>query len=150
MKPDSAGNAVINSAECRRGSENNRTMSNPRGCCLSQVQAPLHVILRPGLWLPGSRTPHLYIETWRIEGSPQNAFKDILNAIETVENRARLILRQADEEQLFIQVMSFTKLCNWVDVVEIQFDTALSQTGQLIIYIYIVNKNYWGRIIPLL
>ena len=99
-------------------------------CMFSQAQGSLHVLLRPGLWIPGVRTPHMYKETWRIEGSPDSAFKDLLSAIDEVSGRCRLQVRRVDDENLFISVTSFTKKCSWVDVLEFQFDTALIQSGQ--------------------
>ncbi len=98
-------------------------------CMFSRSQAALHVFLRPGVWIPGVRTPHVYKETWKISTSPDLAFKDILGAIEEVSVRCRLNLRLADEERMFIRVISFTKKCSWVDVMEFQFNTSLLQSG---------------------
>ena len=104
-------------------------MADDVNCMFSTSQASLHVLLRPGLWIPGLRTPHVYQETWRTEGSSDSAFKDILGAIEDVSVRCRLHVRSVDDEKLFIRAMSFTKKCSWVDVLEFQFDTGLLQSG---------------------
>ena len=104
-------------------------MATDVDCCVSQSQAPLHVILRPGIWIPGVRTPHLYKETWKVDGSSDAVFKDILGAIEEVSVRCRLRVRLVDEDNLFIRVMSYTKRCSWVDVMEIKIDTLLIQSG---------------------
>lgn len=98
-------------------------------CICSVAQAGFHVFLRPGLWIPGIRTPHVYGETWRVESSPESAFKDILGAIEQVSLRCRLHVRRVDDDKMFISVMSFTKKCSWVDVLEFQFDTSLLKSG---------------------
>lgn len=96
---------------------------------LSRVQAPLQTFLRPGIWIPGARTPHYYRETWIIEDSPENTYQDIIQAIESVQLRKKWQIRKTDEEQLFIQVLAFTPYCNWLDILEIQFDTSLTQSG---------------------
>lgn len=88
-------------------------------------------MLRPGVWIPGIRTPHVYKETWKIDASSDRAFKDILGAIEEAAARCRLRIRSIDDEKMFIKVISFTKKCSWVDVLEFQFDTSLvNQSGQ--------------------
>ena len=98
-------------------------------CMFSRSQAALHVFLRPGLWIPGVRTPHVYKETWRINTSTDSAFKEVLGAIEEVSIRCRLNIRLVDDEKMFIRVTSFTKKCSWVDVMEFQFDSSLMQSS---------------------
>ena len=101
--------------------------------CLSKAQASIQSFLRPGLWLPGIRTPHLYCEVWELEEPPQQAFDEMLKSIKSVidKDKEMMELREADEERLFIQLFSFTRKCNWLDVIEIQIDARLVQSGLL-------------------
>lgn len=99
--------------------------------CLSRAQASIQSLLRPGLWLPGIRTPHQYSEVWEMEEPPQQVFDEILKSIRSVidKDKEMMELREADEERLFIQLFSFTRRCNWLDVIEIQIDASLVQSG---------------------
>lgn len=107
-------------------------MADDVDCSFSVAQAGFHVMFKPGVWIPGIRTPHVYQETWRIDASSDRAFKDIIGAIEDVAVRCRLRIRCIDDEKMLIRVMSFTKRCSWVDVLEFQFDTSLvHQSGWL-------------------
>lgn len=95
--------------------------------CLSKVQTPAQVLLRPGSWIPGIRALHSHRETWIFEEPVKDAFSDIRQAIEGASN---LQVRQVDEEALFIQAFSYTPRCSWLDVLEVQVDVTLTQSGK--------------------
>lgn len=99
---------------------------------LSKMQAPIQAFLKPGLWIPGIRTPHLYKEVWTLHETALDVFEEIIKSIESVQDRGgeKFEVTQRDEEGLFIQTVSFTRYCNWLDVMEIQLDTALTQSGK--------------------
>lgn len=77
----------------------------------------------------------MYREVWELEESPQQAYDEILKAIKSVidKDKELMELRETDEENLFIKVFSFTRMCNWLDVMEIQVNATLIQTGSIII-----------------
>lgn len=90
---------------------------------LADTQAPLLALLRPGVWIPGARFPHVYQEKWEVESSPLETMEDALRAIELISDRQRLQLQVADRQKLFVQVFSFTRSCRWLDVVELSFSS---------------------------
>ena len=47
---------------------------------LTRWQAGLQGSLRPGLWLPGLRTPHMFEETWRAASSPSVCLLAVVRA----------------------------------------------------------------------
>lgn len=77
----------------------------------------------------------MYREVWELEESPQQAYDEILKAIKSVidKDKELMELRETDEETLFIKMFSFTRMCNWLDVMEIQVNATLIQTGSIII-----------------
>lgn len=104
--------------------------SDPLACCFSVCQGPILAFLRPGMWIPGARTPHLYRERWEVDGPASEVMDDILLAVESVEIRERLLVRRVDKESLFIRVLSFTSTCEWLDVVEFKCNTALRERSK--------------------
>ena len=100
-------------------------LEEPMGNCC-KAQTAIQVYMRPGVWIPCIRTPHSYRETWTFDDSTHDTFSDILSAIESVEG---LQVRHADEDGLFIQAISYTPRCKWLDVIEIQIDPSLTQSG---------------------
>ena len=87
-------------------------------------------LLRPGMWIPGVRSPHLYRERWEVDGPASEVLDDILLAVESVEIRERLLVHKVDRESLFVRLLSFTSTCEWLDVVEFKCSTALRERGE--------------------
>lgn len=97
---------------------------------LSRAQASIQAYLRPGVWIPGARTPHQYRERWSFDGeSPDQVFTELIKALESVRHKERLQVKEINNDDMFIQAISYTPRCSWLDILEIQLDTTLLQPG---------------------
>ena len=96
----------------------------------SKVQAPIQSFLRPGIWLPGVRTLHVYQETWTIQGSVERALEDVIAAVETVGMHSKEAQQtsKVDREAMFVRVFYYTPICQWLDVLEVAFDSSLAKS----------------------
>ena len=94
---------------------------------LSKVQAPIQSFLKPGVWLPGVRTSHVYQETWTVRGSVERALEDVVTAVETVgmHSKEAQQISKVDREEMYVRVFYYTPVCQWLDVLEVTFDSSL-------------------------
>lgn len=98
---------------------------------LSKLQAPFQAALRPGVWIPGIRALHQRYESWQTDISPFNCFDEVLQALNTLELTEKIEVYKADKDHLSVQAFFYTKSCNWLDVVEFEFQAA-PEAGTLV------------------
>uniref|UniRef100_A0A2L2Y814 Uncharacterized protein n=1 Tax=Parasteatoda tepidariorum TaxID=114398 RepID=A0A2L2Y814_PARTP len=60
----------------------------PEATCLCAGQGAIQAKLRPGIWIPGIRSPHLYEEVWKVSANPIVCSKDILQAVTKLHRRS--------------------------------------------------------------
>lgn len=47
----------------------------------------------------------------------------VITAVEAISEEENLEVRKNDRETHFIEIWSFTRGCNWLDIVDIRFET---------------------------
>ena len=60
-------------------------------------------------------------ESWSIKATPSECLEDLLNGIESIMEEWNFQIHKVDRERHFVEIFSFTKHANWLDVVEVQF-----------------------------
>ncbi|GAB5360276.1 hypothetical protein AAMO2058_000614000 [Amorphochlora amoebiformis] len=101
--------------------------AEPSISCLSACQAPIQGCIRPGAWIPGYRNIRYYAETWNVQATPDAAFEAFLKAISEFKKSEKGVLGGLDKLRIQRQdkkhhkatVFCFTKVAEWLDVVEI-------------------------------
>eukprot|EP00042_Codosiga_hollandica_P025181 m.110082 g.110082 ORF g.110082 m.110082 type:complete len:171 (+) comp51791_c0_seq2:53-565(+) len=91
---------------------------------LARTQAPLQAFLRPALWSPFGKRAHLDKQTWEVDQRPSEAFRTFLSAIEQCQASFKLIVSATNPASHTAQVLCFTNVAEWLDVIEIEFREA--------------------------
>lgn len=92
-------------------------------CFPANLQAPAKTFLRPGTWLPGARDFHVYTESWKLEGDPEQCVDEILNSVERLnetEHPSEYYVNKVRYHDNWVQIYAYTP-AGWLDVVEISF-----------------------------
>lgn len=95
-----------------------------QACCFCRCQGNIQSFVRPGIWLPGFRSPHMYQETWQIATNPPVCMRTVISAVRSLnvdEQDGRLYeLAKVDDEACFIQINAYT-YGQSLHVIEIHF-----------------------------
>ncbi|XP_039271059.2 uncharacterized protein LOC120345604 [Styela clava] len=100
-------------------------------CFPAQLQAPVKSFLRPGTWMPGSKTLHTYTESWKVEGDPEQCIEEMMNVVgklNETEHPSEYFVNKVRHQDYWMQIFAYTP-AGWLDVVEISFLPFDSQTS---------------------
>ncbi|XP_043238924.1 uncharacterized protein LOC122390251 isoform X1 [Amphibalanus amphitrite] len=90
---------------------------------LTRWQADLQGALRPGRWLPGLRTPHMFEETWRAGSTPSVCLLALVRAAKQLRAGVKCQVKTMSEwsSQARATLHFFTASLSWLDVVDVDF-----------------------------
>ncbi|CAL1534403.1 unnamed protein product [Lymnaea stagnalis] len=98
-------------------------MDKPKATFISQIQAPIQCLLRPGVWLPGIRSLHSHQEKWKFNSdSVKDNLDSVLRAVADVvkADRSRSYWDIQTVARGFLRVFVYTR-AEWLDIIEIKF-----------------------------
>ncbi|GBO30151.1 hypothetical protein AVEN_187914-1 [Araneus ventricosus] len=98
----------------------------PEALCLCSGQGSIQAKIRPGVWIPGIRSLHVYEETWKIAANPVVCSKDVLQSVTKLRRRSLrgnvFTIGYVEEkaECSRVEILVFTR-CRNVYVIRLRF-----------------------------
>jgi hypothetical protein len=111
----------------------------------------MQAFLRPAVWIPGMKNLRFHSERWNCEENTSQAFDTILEACKGFREQRSLfgsavVIHTARKDTQYIELHTYTKVAEWLDVVQIKL---YPKTSGCVIKIKSWSSGFLPTIIPL-